>query len=115
MPSRWECWPYVALEAACRGRPVLATATGGMTELVADPASGRLAQGTSVDALEQVLAPLVERPAPVRDPGMSGSARELFSSLTDPGPIREAYRDLCEARDPDPPGPGRPRRRWSRS
>ena len=35
VPSRWECWPYVALEAGCRGRPVLATATGGMTEIVA--------------------------------------------------------------------------------
>ena len=34
LPSLWECWPTVGLEALERNRPLLATPTGGLTEMV---------------------------------------------------------------------------------
>src|SRR5205085_8465640 len=42
MPSLWECWPNVALEAFARSKPVLATPTGGFVELVQPGRSGWL-------------------------------------------------------------------------
>ena len=42
LPSLWECWPYVALEAMRRNRPVLATPTGGFTELIRPGVNGWL-------------------------------------------------------------------------
>ncbi len=42
LPSLWECWPAVGLEALERNRPVLATPTGGYNEIV-DPGHLRLA------------------------------------------------------------------------
>jgi glycogen synthase len=104
VPSRWECWPYVALEAMARGRPLVATPTGGLCELVADGASGWLARDASVDGLAGALEPLVERPRLAREDHDAEAARGLFRTLTDPEPIRAAYRELCDH------GPGaRPR------
>ncbi len=96
VPSRWECWPYVALEAMARGRPIIATPTGGLCELVADGASGWLTRDATVDGLAPVIEPLVERPQLARDEHDPDAARELFGSLTAPEPIRDAYREICE-------------------
>jgi glycosyltransferase involved in cell wall biosynthesis len=38
MPSRWEGWPLAAVEALRAGRPFVATAVGGLPDLVADAA-----------------------------------------------------------------------------
>lgn len=38
IPSRWEGWPLIAGEALAAGRPLVATAVGGLPELVADAA-----------------------------------------------------------------------------
>jgi glycogen(starch) synthase len=92
VPSLWECWPNVALEALQRGRPVLGTPTGGMVEMVAPGRSGLLAAGTSpgqlAEAIERVLdGELAELP--------SDGPRGVFEELTDPEPIREAYLELA--------------------
>jgi glycosyltransferase involved in cell wall biosynthesis len=42
MPSRREALPLVAMEAAMAGRPVVATAVGGLPEIVADGETGLL-------------------------------------------------------------------------
>jgi glycosyltransferase involved in cell wall biosynthesis len=97
VPSRWECWPYVALEAMARGRPLVATPTGGLVELVADGVSGWLARDASVAGLADAIEPLVERPQLAREEHDAGAARELFAALTAPAPIRAAYRELCES------------------
>jgi glycosyltransferase involved in cell wall biosynthesis len=34
VPSLWECWPAAALESIAYDRPVLATPTGGLAEIV---------------------------------------------------------------------------------
>ncbi len=68
VPSLWECWPNVALEAFQRGRPVLGTPTGGLAEMVQPGRSGLLAEGTSIEALAAAL----ER---VLDGELDGAAR----------------------------------------
>jgi glycosyltransferase involved in cell wall biosynthesis len=96
IPSRWECWPYVALEAMARGRPIVATPTGGLCELVADGESGWLTRAATVDGLAGAIEPLVERPQQARTEHDAEAARGLFASLTAPESIRDAYRELCE-------------------
>lgn len=59
MPSRSESFGLVALEAQALGTPVVATAVGGLTEIVEDGVTGRLVQGRDArrfaDALGDVL------------------------------------------------------------
>jgi glycosyltransferase involved in cell wall biosynthesis len=103
VPSRWECWPRVALDALGRGCPVIATPTGGLAEVVVDGISGWLARDRTAEALAEVIEPLVERPATVRELD-SGPVRELGDSLAEPGAIRAAYAELCAERDERPRG-----------
>jgi glycosyltransferase involved in cell wall biosynthesis len=60
LPSRSEGLPRIALEALCRGRPVLATRAGGVPELVRDGGNGFLLDdgdpGTIAARLLEVLA-----------------------------------------------------------
>ena len=55
VPSIWECWPAVALEALARNRPLLATPVGGLLEMVQAGRSGWLTQAAGhrlADAIE---------------------------------------------------------------
>lgn len=96
VPSLWECWPYVALEALERGCPLVATPTGGLTEIVVDPDTGRLAADSSADELAGAIAPLVDDPELARDHDPAASA-ELFAELTDPQPMLDGYLELARA------------------
>jgi glycosyltransferase involved in cell wall biosynthesis len=60
LASRWEGWPLVVAEAVRLGRPVVATAVGGIPEMLVDGVSGWLvdpgAPAALADALEEALA-----------------------------------------------------------
>ena len=59
MPSRAESFPYIVLEAAAAGIPILATRVGGIPEIVAGTDTQLLPAndvGALVDALEATLA-----------------------------------------------------------
>jgi glycogen(starch) synthase len=57
LPSRREGLPVVALEAACAARPVIASRTGGLAEVVVDRATGLL---IDIDATEQLVEKTVD-------------------------------------------------------
>lgn len=63
VPSRYENFPYAALEALCRGRPVLATDGTGTAELMAGDESGWLVPPDDPEALSTALTACVTAPA----------------------------------------------------
>jgi glycosyltransferase involved in cell wall biosynthesis len=52
VPSRWEGFGLVAVEAMARGKPVFASAVGGLVDIVAHGTSGRL---FSLEQMDQTL------------------------------------------------------------
>ena len=98
LASRWEGWPLVVAEAIQLGRPVVATAVGGIPEMVEDGVSGWLVPPGSPDALAGSLE------AALADPGMAmrraEAARTHFDERYDPENLVEGiesvYRDVLE-------------------
>jgi glycosyltransferase involved in cell wall biosynthesis len=62
VPSRAESLPYVVLEAAAAGRPVIATRVGGMAEIVG-PAAAALVAPDDAAALATAIVDALDRPA----------------------------------------------------
>jgi glycosyltransferase involved in cell wall biosynthesis len=59
VPSHWESLPIAPIEAMACGVPVLATAVGGLPELVRDGVSGRLIAARDAPALESALGAML--------------------------------------------------------
>jgi glycosyltransferase involved in cell wall biosynthesis len=62
LPSRAESFPYVVLEAAGAGKPLVATNVGGIPEIFG-PYANRLIKPGDADALAQALLDQIDRPA----------------------------------------------------
>lgn len=75
LASRWEGMPNAVLEAMARGRPVLATAVDGTTELVEEGVTGRLVPPDDPDALAQAMIEMLSDPARLAAMGRAGHAR----------------------------------------
>jgi glycogen synthase len=60
VPSRWETFSYVTREALAANRPVLATPSGGIIDVVLPNRSGWLAESSSVEHLEAALRELLD-------------------------------------------------------
>lgn len=56
LPSHWEAFGFVALEAQALGRPVIATSGSGFGEIIEDGHSGWLVPPQDAGALDEVLA-----------------------------------------------------------
>lgn len=63
LSSDWENLPHAAVEALALGVPVVATAVGGVPEVVQDDVNGLLVPPGRPDELAAALARLVEEPA----------------------------------------------------
>lgn len=61
VPSRWENFPNVCIEAMSSGLPVIATRLGGMVELIEDGRTGWLAPETGVAGMVDGLAEALRR------------------------------------------------------
>lgn len=77
VPSLGEGFGMVALEAMERGRAVIASAVGGLPELVADGETGLLVPPGDAGALAEAIATLAGDPDRVAAMGAAGRARAL--------------------------------------
>ncbi len=76
VPSRWpEPFGLVALQAAQMGRPVIAAASGGLTDVVADGETGWLVPPEDADATADRMALLLANPDMARRLGANARRR----------------------------------------
>ena len=77
VPSHGEGFGMVALEAMERGRPVVASAVGGLPEIVEDGVTGLLVPPGDVEALGNALRELAEDSERAQAMGAAGRTRAL--------------------------------------
>ena len=77
VPSYGEGFGMVALEAMERGRPVIASAVGGLPEIVADGETGQIVPAGDVQALAWAIAELASNLPRAAALGAAGRARAL--------------------------------------
>lgn len=94
VPSRREGYGMAALEAMAHGRPVVASAVGGLTDLVADGETGLLVPPGDRGALRAALERLLADPEERARMGAEGRrrARERFSPDAAAEGLLDAYR-----------------------
>ena len=80
MPSRTESFGLVALEAQALGTPVVASAVGGLTEIVEDGRTGILVSSRAPEAYASAIATLLDDPD-LRD-RMGAAARTRAAGFT---------------------------------
>ena len=91
LPSLWEAWPYVGLEALRMNRPLLATPVGGFTEMVRDGENGWLTEGVGAGHLATLIERLMIDPDAVDRPRLEGAPARTCAELTDVTEILAAY------------------------
>ncbi len=95
LSSRYEAGPYVLLEAAARGLPIVMTPTGGAGEIVRDGFNGRIAASHELEDLAACLRQLLSDPARRRLMGQHSA--ELASRFSAERMVEETlavYREL---------------------
>jgi glycosyltransferase involved in cell wall biosynthesis len=100
-PSIWaEPFGIVAIEAGAAGKPVLASASGGLRDVIVDGETGRLLPAGDVPALRAAMAELLADPSLRERMGAAAAARVETSftpSVVIPR-IEDAYRDAIASR-----------------
>jgi glycosyltransferase involved in cell wall biosynthesis len=75
MPSRWESFGRVTIEAMAVGRPLVASRVGGLTEAVIDGETGLLVEPDDPAALATAIRSLLADPALARRMGIAARRR----------------------------------------
>jgi glycogen synthase len=96
LPSLWEAWPYVGLEALKLNRPLLATPVGGFTEIVRAGAGGWLLRDRSPGTLADKIEQLLFEGEQIEQLQREGRPAALYAELTDAQAISEGYRRMLE-------------------
>jgi glycosyltransferase involved in cell wall biosynthesis len=82
-PSVREGLPYVILEALATARPVVATAVGGVPEVIVDGETGRLVHPGDVQALTQAVLWVLRNPEAAREMAQNGRAWVIREANTE--------------------------------
>jgi glycosyltransferase involved in cell wall biosynthesis len=98
-PSRREGYGVVAREAMAHGRPVVASAVGGLADAIDDGVTGLLVPPCDAGALRQAITRLLDDAALRRGLGEAGRkvARERWSWTVATNVMLEAYTSAVEA------------------
>jgi len=75
LPSLWEGLPLILLEALARARPVVASAVGGVPDVIEDGLTGRLVPPADAAALAEALERFHGRPDAALKLGRAGEQR----------------------------------------
>jgi glycosyltransferase involved in cell wall biosynthesis len=88
IPSTWENFPNVCLEAAAAAAPILASDSNGMAEILEEGRSGLFFENGSADALSARLIEMLTLDSRKRE-CLGRQARERVRSLCDPARVVE--------------------------
>jgi glycosyltransferase involved in cell wall biosynthesis len=92
LPSRSEAFPNGAIEAMAAGLPVVASAVGGLLDLIDDGRTGRLVPPGDPEALAAALRTLIEHPAEAA--AMGRAARDVARGRYSFDRMVSAFEDL---------------------
>jgi glycosyltransferase involved in cell wall biosynthesis len=96
LTSAWENLPHTVLEALAAGTPVIATAVGGVPEVVLDGENGLLVPAGDVDAIASAIERIV-RDDELRA-SLAARAPVSVEELSEPRILRRIVRAIEEAR-----------------
>ena len=99
VPSIWyENSPMVILEAYSLGRPVIATAIGGIPEMVEDGQTGILVPPGDIKALAEAMQWLLDNPAQALAMGMAGQRllEDRFSPQAHHAALMDVYAEVLD-------------------
>ena len=102
LTSRNEGTPVALIEAAAAGRPVVATAVGGVPEVVKDGQTGFLRPAGDAEGLAGKVGMLLEHPEAGRALGLAGRewVRSRYSAERLVEDLASLYEELLERREP---------------
>jgi len=92
VPSRWEGYGLVAIEAMRMGRPVIASKVGGLSEIIEDGVSGLYIKPNDIISLRNAIKSLDKETAAI----MGGSARKRFLALFQSKPMHDQIMSLYQ-------------------
>lgn len=100
LPSHYEPFGRVLVEAMAAGKPVIGTNVGGIPEIIEDGVTGLLVPSHSPDKLAEAIITILQNPSLARQMGEAGRrrARERFSVEQHVAKIQEVYEELGSPR-----------------
>lgn len=104
LPSRYEGMPNALLEAMAQGLPAVATAVGGVAEIMTDGETGVIVPPEDPQALARAIAELLSDDERARRLGQAARARiqERFTVAAHVDSVLAVYRDVLRHREARP-------------